>query len=165
MLLIPCTAPIVTSLIVPLSIAVIAQFIFLWKNPSKRYRHFVLVQVVLIALMAGAGLYRFSPLFSDTNILRGFNVTVRDRPDVRIKSGEIITIGRNNIAAIVPLTLPGNIISCNWSSQNGGALDDAASCEVIYAPPSADYDILRISMRSSCGLSAAVGQIRFSILP
>ena len=162
---IPCTAPIVTPLLAIGSIAVIGQFIFLWKNPSKRYPLFLLLQVVLLALILGMGSYRVSPLFSHTNILRGFNVTLRDRPDVKIESGQIITIGKNNVSAIVPLTLPGNVASCHWSSQNGEDLDGAASCEIIYAPPSADYDILRLSMRSTCGLSSAVGQIRFSILP
>ena len=163
--IIPCTAPIVTPLVAIGSITVIGQLIFLWKNPSKRYRFFILFQVVLIVLIAGMGSYRFSPLFSDTSILRGFNVTLRDRPNVKIESGQIITIGKSNIAAIAPLTLPGNDSSCHWSSQNGGDLDGAASCELIYAPPSADHDILRLSMRSTCGLSSAVGQIRFSILP
>lgn len=162
---IPCTAPPVTPLIAVGSIAVIGQLIFLWKNSSTRYRFFVLLQLALLALILGLGSYRVSPLFSGTEILRGFNVTVRDRPDVKIQSGQIITLGKDSIAAIVPLTLPGNIVSCNWSSQNGGDLDGAASCELVYAPPAADYDILRFSMRSRCGLSVAAGQIKFSILP
>lgn len=165
MSMIPCTAPIVTPLVAMLSIAVMAQLIFLRRNSSKRYKLFLLIQIMLLAAILGLGSYRVSPLFSDIKILRGFNVTVRDRPDVKIESGEIITIGKDGIAAIVPLTLPGNTISCNWSSKNGGALDEAASCELIYAPPLADYDILRLSMRSSCGFSAAVGEIKFSILP
>jgi hypothetical protein len=111
-----------------LSIAVMAQLIFLWRNSSKRYKLFLLVQIMLLAVILELGSYRVSPLFSDTKILRGFNVTVRDRPDVKIESGEIVIIGKDS-------------------------------------PPLADYDVLRLSMRSSCGFSAAVGEIKFSILP
>lgn len=74
-------------------------------------------------------------------------------------------MGYNSIAAIVPVMLPGDQPSCNWFSQHGGALDDATNCETVYAPPAAEYDVLRLSVRSSCGLPNAVGQIKFSILP
>ena len=165
MFIIPCTVPVVTPLVVILSIALIGQILFLRRSPSKRYRLLVLAQVVLLTFILGLGSYRISPLYSGTNILSGFNVMVGDKPSSNVKSGEIITLGQNSTVILVPLTLPGTTISCNWSSQNGGALDDPGSCETIYAPPAADYDILRLSVRSRCGLSDAVGQIKFSILP
>jgi hypothetical protein len=124
------------------------------------------VQVVALALTLWLGTYRFSPLYAKAKVLQGFDITLLYREKTRIQSGAVILLGRNSIAAIAPITLPGDQPSCNWFSRQGGALDDATSCETIYAPPAAaDYDLLQVSVRSSCGLPNAVGQIRFSILP
>ena len=163
---IPCTAPVVTLLIALLCFVLLVQVSFLPKYHSKRYTFLLICQMALILIVFWLGSYRFSPLYSNVNLLaRGFDVTVGDRVKANIRSGEMITLGQASTAVIVPLTLPGDSVLCNWSSQMGGALDDPNSCETIYAPPVADYDILRLSIRSSCGLANAVGQIKISILP
>jgi hypothetical protein len=56
-------------------------------------------------------------------------------------------------------------VRCDWSSANGGALDDPQSCDVVYNPPRAEYDILKVSIRPGCGLPNSIGQIKISILP
>ena len=142
------------------------QIPFISKYESRGYRFMMVGQTMLICIILWLGSYQFSPLYTNANPLaHGFDVTVGDREKVNIRSGEIITLGQNSTAVIVPLTLPGDPLSCTWSSQKGGALDDPGSCETIYAPPAADYDVLRLSVRSSCGLPNAVGQIKISILP
>jgi hypothetical protein len=164
--MIPCTASIVTPLIALLCITLLVQLSFISKYHSKPYWLIMSCQVVLLFMIAWLGSYRFSPLYTNVKTLdRRFNIIVDDREEVNIRSGEIVTLGQTSTAVIVPLTLPGDTVSCNWSSQMGGALDDPNSCETIYAPPAADYDILRLSVRSSCGLSNDVGQIKISILP
>src|SRR5215216_4813793 len=149
----PCTAPVVTSLIALLSIVLLAQLPFISKYESRRYRFMMIGQMMLICIILWLGSYQFSPLYRNANPLAdGFDVTAGDREKVNIKSGEIITLGQNSMAVIVPLILPADSPSCTWSSQKGGALDDPDSCETIYAPPAAEYDVLRVSVRSSCGL-------------
>lgn len=164
--IIPCTAPLITQLIAILCVVLLVQILFISKYFSKKQYWFVLVgQVVLLAIVFWLGSYRFSPVYSNVDALRGFDITIGQRPKVTIQSGAIVSLGQNTVAAIVPLTLPGDTPSCNWSSQMGGALDEPTSCETIYAPPSADYDILRLSVHSSCGVPNASGQIKISILP
>lgn len=165
--IIPCTAPIVTPLIALLSIILLVQVSFLSQYHPKRYSLILICQMVaLILIVFWLGSYRFSPLYTNVNPLaRGFDVTVGDKVKANIRSGEIITLGQASAAVIVPLTLPGDRVLCNWSSQMGSAFDDPNSCETIYSPPVADYDILRLSIRSSCGLANAVGQIKISVLP
>jgi hypothetical protein len=142
------------------------QVLFITKYSSKKRYWFVLIgQVVLLAIVFWLGSYRFSPVYANVDVLRGFDVTIGQRPKVTIQSGAIVSLGQNTLAVIVPLTLPGDTPSCNWASQMGGALDEPTSCETIYAPPSADYDILRLSVRSICGVPNASGQIKISILP
>jgi hypothetical protein len=54
---------------------------------------------------------------------------------------------------------------CDWMSTAGGALDASSSCDMVYIAPDADYDILRVRIRSSCGLPDSIGQIKVYILP
>ncbi len=164
--MIPCTAPVVTPLIALLCIVLLVQVSLLAKYHSKRYSFILISEMALILIVLWLGSYRFSPLYANVNPLaRGFDITVGDKVKANIRSGEIITLGQSSTAVIVPVTLPGDRDLCNWSSQMGSAFDDPNSCETIYAPPVAEYDILRLSIRSSCGLANAVGQIKISVLP
>lgn len=163
--LVSCTAPGWVTVAAILLVLLFVQLIILPRSSVKQYRLFLFVQVVALALSLWLGSYRFSPLYAKTKVLQGFDITLLYREKTRIQSGAIVSLGRNSIAAIAPITLPGDQPSCNWFSQQGGALDDATQCETIYAPPAAEYDILQVSVRSSCGLPNAVGQIKFSILP
>jgi hypothetical protein len=128
--------------------------------------------IAIIVLMAGLtlwlGSYAYSPLgFANGRIpiLNGFALTRLMRGNTTIQPGEIISISRNSVVGLSPLTFPVEM-DCIWFSVNGGALDDPSSCDTAYIPPgNADFDTLKLLIQPSCRLPNVTAQIRISILP
>jgi hypothetical protein len=131
------------------------------------YKPLLIVDLALLLLAVWLGSYLLSPFgFSDghSSFLRGFWVTTASRGRSKIASGEIISLSSGSAVGISPILLAG-AVRCDWSSANGGALDDPQSCDIFYIPPPGDLDILKISVRPGCGLPNSIGQIKVSILP
>jgi len=101
--------------------------------------------------------------FGNSSPLRGFRIMTAAR-DRFIKNGEIVSLGQGAYTALSPQMAAGGF-QCSWSSANGGSLDDPNACEIIYIPPNADNDILRLRLKSMCGLPDAIGELKISILP
>jgi hypothetical protein len=163
----PCTYPAAQSLVLALGALLLIYFFSgpRWL-PGARARYLA-VTAVLIGLVAWLGFYPLSPLGFSTGripVLRGFTVVTRARSTVNIAPGAVLTLGSGVPAAIQPVTLPGDM-RCTWMSTRGGALDEPSSCAVVYVPPQADYDILKLSLQPGCGLPRSVERIRISILP
>jgi hypothetical protein len=166
-LFLPCTDPFAQRVVLT-GCAVFVIQVFVGAKIIPQYnRRFLILEAVVILLAAWLGSYPFSPLgFSDGRIpvLRGFSVTTAAGRKSNIVPGEILLLGKGSIAAFKPVMLTGDV-RCNWSSANGGALDDPQSCDVVYSPPGTEYDILKLSIRPGCGLPNSIGQIKISILP
>jgi hypothetical protein len=161
----PCTYPAAQSLVLVLGMLLVIHLSVRAWLPGARY--VLAVEIMLIVVVAWLGSYALSPLgFSSGHIpaLRGFTVMTRTRGMRTIAPGGVITLGSGVPAAIQPVTLPGDM-RCTWVSSGGGALDEPHSCAVVYVPPQADYDILRVSLQPGCGLPHSVEQIKISILP
>jgi len=132
-----------------------------------RYRPSLLaIDACLLLLVIWLGAYRFSPLglSSRENILREFVVMTPQMGEKHIPPNGIISVGNTSVAYIQPILGPGNI-KCSWYSLHGGGLDGQESCPLLYTPPSADFDILKVNLQPGCGLPNTVQQIRISILP
>jgi hypothetical protein len=90
------------------------------------------------------GSYALSPLsFARQPVLRGFVVHKGQGPPARVPVGDGFSISRSSLAFITPLIEPA-AASCLWQSQSGAMVDVPDICEIAYAPPSAEYDILRL---------------------
>ncbi len=124
--------------------------------------------LVLVVLSAWLGSYRVSPLgFSSGRIplLSGFLLVRPERPQTWVAPMQVVTIGSGSTMGISPQLLPGRV-ACMWSSSNGGAFDDPASCDTDYSPrQGAAFDTLRVYVRSACGLPSIVSEIHISVLP
>ncbi len=165
--LLACTDPLTQKIALAGSVMLMLQLSVGVKIVAQFDRRLRALEIVLLLLVVWLGSYPFSPLgFSDGRIpvLRGFSVITPTRREFHILPGEILLLGNGAIAAFKPLMLTGDV-RCNWSSANGGALDDPQSCDVVYNPPDAEYDILKVSIRPGCGLPHSIEQIRVSILP
>jgi hypothetical protein len=81
-----------------------------------------------------------------------------------VGSAEVISLKRGSAMGI-NLQLVDPTSDCAWISTAGAALDGPFSCDTVYSPPNAEYDVLRLRVRSSCGLPDATGRINVSILP
>ncbi len=114
------------------------------------------------------GSYPLSPLgFSNGRIplLRGFVVSQAHGTTLTVASRQTLTMGYGSIVQIQPDVLAGPV-DCTWSSATGGTFDDPANCDTAFAPSSsAQYDVLKVLVRSACGLPTAVGEIKVAILP
>jgi hypothetical protein len=125
------------------------------------------VAAALILLTLWLGSYPFSPLgFASGRIpvLRSFVVTTRTLRRDNVAPGATVTLASGAPAAIQPLLLPVEA-RCAWSSANEGSLDSLQTCETVYSPPRAAYDILKIRIQPGCGLPPTSAQIKISILP
>ena len=126
------------------------------------------VCLLLIALAGWLGSYRFSPLgFSSGRIplINGFVITRRQQAQAVASPMQTITVAAGSAIGIDPQMLPGPV-TCLWSSANGGAFDDPASCDTAYSPgEGAGFDVLRVDIRSACGLPSTVAQLNISMLP
>ena len=122
--------------------------------------------ILLVVLWLGS--YSISPLgFSSgqVRLLQGFLITRSQSSPAPISPGETVSVAPGAVIGIQTRLLPGPV-ECVWLSANGGAFDDPASCDTAYASHTgAQYDVLRVQVRSACSLSAARGEIRISILP
>ncbi len=123
---------------------------------------------LLIVLSLLLGSYAFSPLgFASGRIplLSGFIITRSQRVPEQIASGQVISMIAGSPLGVQARLLPGPA-TCMWSSSNGGAFDDPAACDTVYAPDNqASFSVLRVSIRSACSLPPALGEIKISVLP
>lgn len=120
---------------------------------------------IMVGLTLWLGSYSLSPLsFARQPALRGFIVQKAQGPSVQVQAGDGFSISRSSLAFITPLIEPGEA-SCIWQSQGGAMLDAPDICDIAYAPPAAEYDVLRLRVRSGCGLPDSLGNLRIAILP
>jgi hypothetical protein len=148
----------------------VAGLLYLLAILRLRRRLPPLVAAAYVVLFAGVlwlGALRYSPLAFGTArlpLVSGFEIRRPNRAPVVIDAGEFISVAPAAPIVIHPVILPGPV-DCAWSAS-GGALDDPQGCDVVYVAaggvPSA---MLRVRVRSACGLPPAVAQIKFSILP
>lgn len=156
----PCTHPVAQIFIIILCmVAVLHLFISIkfhikFKTPAAIYTS-------LLLLILWLGTYSISPL--DIPMLRGFLVTTNYKEHF-IKPADIISLSGDSTALIQPDLLDKQV-NCQWLSVKGATLDEPNTCDVIYDPPSTDYDILKLNIQSACGLPASNWQIKISILP
>jgi hypothetical protein len=165
--ILPCTYLPAQSLVLAVCVMLILQFLAGAKIFPRYHKPLLIIDLVLLLLAVWLGSYILSPFgFSDrrNSFLGGFWVTTASRGRSEIASGEVISLTAGSAVAISPI-LPAGDVRCDWSSANGGALDDPQSCDMFYVPPMSDYDILKISVRPGCGLPNSIGQIKVSILP
>jgi hypothetical protein len=164
--IIPCTNVWADHLILALIITLFLQIFLYPIILHRRYKSFLAVHAFLVLLVIWLGLYPISPLgYSSGRIpnLRGFLMTTANR-DTTIANKGIISLQQGSTVIVSPLMLAGKF-QCDWMSVADGALDSPTSCNMIYVVPNADFDILRVRIRSACGLPDSIGQIKVSILP
>jgi len=126
---------------------------------------FVGVFAALVGVTLWLGSYSRSPLrFAAQPVLRGFVVQKGQGQALRVASGDGFSISHASLAFITPLIEPG-AASCLWQSRAGAMVDLPDICDIVYAPPSADYDVLRVRVRSACGLPDSTALLRIVILP
>lgn len=165
--LFPCTQPQAQSLLLALFAALGFQTLLGAKILPETSRVTLGLTTGLLLLTFWLGFYPLSPLgFSSGRIpvLSGFFVTTRSRLKSTVVPGETISLASGLPAAIEPNLLPVNA-KCSWTSVNGGSLDDPQTCDTIYQPPSAEYDILKIRIQPGCGLPETNAQLKISLLP
>lgn len=164
--MIPCTEPRAERLALSLGVGLVVQLVFVrWLRPS--FIAAVLAgHLVLMLLTLWLGAYAISPLgYSSGQLpnLRGFLIIRANRSSI-IGSAEVISLKRGSAVGIHPQLIdPAS--SCAWISAAGAALDGPFSCDLVYIPPNAEHDVLRLLIRSSCGLPDSSGRINVSILP
>jgi hypothetical protein len=123
--------------------------------------------LVVGAFTLWLGSYAYSPLgFSNGRhpILQGFFVTRQGQIDELVASGEVILLQSGVPVGIsVSTDMPSK--TCYWTSLNHGALDGFDQCDIVYAAPAADFDLLAVRIGSECKMPPIRGQIKISILP
>src|SRR5688572_20222220 len=124
--LLPCTDPFAQRVVLAGCVALMLQLFVGAKILPQYDRRLLIVEAALVLLVVWLGSYPVSPLgFSDGRIpvLRGFSVVRATGRESLILPGEILLLGSGSIVALKPLMLTGDV-RCNWSSANGGALDE-----------------------------------------
>ncbi len=167
--LIPCTAPASQSVIAACAIALLFDLAVVPKiGPINRSWALTAVGACC-AIAVWLGFYAISPLRfgrGGSPIVSGFMIARSERQPVVVSLGSAVAIAADSPVEIEPITLAGTNVSCRWRSANGGAIDDPASCDIVYQPPvSVAYDALSVLAQPSCGLPEGVSQLRFSIAP
>lgn len=164
--IIPCTEPRAQRLLLSLGVGLFAQLIFVrWLRPGH-VAVLIAGHMVLMLLTLWVGAYAISPLGYSTGQvpnLRGFLIIRANRSSI-IGNAEVVSLKRGSAVGINPQLVDSGS-ECAWISAAGAALDGPFSCDTVYSPPNADYDVLRLRMRSSCGLPDSSGRINVSILP
>lgn len=166
MRVIPCAEPWAGNLILSLLFTALLQLFFARRIPGRRYAVFIAGHFVLILPVLWLGLYAVSPLgYSSGAVpnLRGFEIVRMSRTTV-VENNQIVSLVKDSPVGINPLLLDENS-RCNWVSSAGAELDGDSDCFLIYNPPGADHDILRLRIRSACGLPDSTARIRIAILP
>jgi len=165
--IVPCSYPAGQSFVAAVVIVLILQLL-VGRKLFPRYNLLLLgTDIILILLAVWLGLYPFSllgPSGEFKSVIQGFRITTANKGTLEVVSGEIVSLTAGSAIAISPNLLAGEA-RCDWSSANGGALDNPQGCDTYYVPPPSDYDILKISVRPGCGLPNSIGEIKVSILP
>jgi hypothetical protein len=119
----------------------------------------------LCGLALWLGSYSLSPLgFARQPALRGFIVQEGQGDPIRAEPGGGFSISRSSLAFIIPIIEPAGA-SCIWQSQAGAGIDAPDICDIAYAPPPGEYDVLRLRVTPGCGLPNSLGNLRIAILP
>jgi len=167
-IMLSCIHPLAVKILIVLAVTLALYLPANWKFRFGKNKPAIAIIALLAGLTLWFGSYPYSPLgFSSgrISILNGFVLTRLMRGNTTIQPGEIISISRNSVVGLSPLTLPVEM-DCIWFSVNGGALDDPSSCDTAYIPPgNADFDILKLLIQPSCRLPNVTTQIKISILP
>ena len=164
--MIPCTEARAERLVLSLGVGLVAQLVLVrWLRPG--YVGAVIAgHLVLMLLTFWLGAYAISPLGYSTGQLpnlRGFLIIRATRSSI-IRDAEVISLKRGTAVGINPQLIDPTS-DCAWISAAGAALDGPFSCDTVYSPPNAEHDVLRLRIRSSCGLPDSTGRINVSILP
>ena len=121
----------------------------------------------LSLLVFWLGSYPYSPLLTSgtgSQVLRGFLITTPRQLNQPYHAGDILVTQAGSPVAISAYSdLPA--IKCQWASLHHGALDGAESCNIIYAAPQVENDILTVRVEPGCKLSPVQGRLKISILP
>ncbi len=162
-----CMHPVARDTALALLAALVLVAVVMLRSRRILWIPFV-VCLLLIALASWLGSYRFSPLgFSSGRIqlINGFLITRPQQAQTLVSPMQTVTVATGAAIGIDPQMLPGPV-TCFWSSANGGAFDDPASCDTAYSPgQGAGFDVLRVDIRSACGLPGTVSQLNISMLP
>jgi hypothetical protein len=162
-LFLACTHPFAQRLAPALLVTLVIDILAGLRLLIKRHRIILAVASPgLILLVLWLGYYPWSPL-GFSHVLHGF-VVIAGSNTSTIQSGSIITLRSGAVNAIEPIVFP-DVISCEWISSYGGALDDPHSCDTVYAAPGSDFDILRVRLQPICNLPPSFGEIKVSISP
>lgn len=164
--IIPCTYPRAERLVLSLGVGWLTQLVFVRWLRAGYVAAVIAGYLLLMLITLWLGTYAISPLGYATGQipnLRGFLIIRANRSTI-VESAETVSLKRGSAVGINPQLLdPAS--DCAWTSAAGAALDDPFSCDTVYRPPNADYDMLRVRIRSSCGLPDSTGRINVSILP
>ena len=165
-----CTHPLATETLLIAGVVLVLNIllaVFLGRRWRIVSRWSVPSLLGLSLLVFWLGSYTHSPLMaSDTGKqgLRGFLITTQRQLNKPYHSGDIlVTQADLPVAISVFSDLPG--IKCQWKSVHNGALDGSDSCNVIYAAPRVENDILTVRVEPGCKLSPVQGRLKISILP
>lgn len=164
--IIPCMDARAERLVFSLGVGLLAPLVFARWLPTGFVAAAIAGHLVLMLVTLWLGAYAISPLGYATGQvpnLRGFQIIRANRSSM-IESAEIVSLKRGAAVGINPQLLDPTS-DCAWISAAGAALDGPFSCDTVYSPPNADYDVLRLRIRSSCGLPDSTGRINVSILP
>jgi len=117
------------------------------------------------ALILWLGSYAYSPLeFAHGPALTGFEIQKQGGQSLIVPPDGGFSMSTHAYAYIKVIADP-PIADCSWHSAAGAAMDPNNTCDIVYAPPPAEQDVLRVSARLACGLPTATGQIKIAILP
>jgi hypothetical protein len=161
-----CMEPRAELLALSLGVSLALQVFLARRLLSGWYFRFLVGHGVLILLAVWLGAYAVSPLgYSTGRIpnLHGFTIIRSGRSSI-VLHDEIVSLKAGAAVGIEPLLLDATS-KCMWISAAGAAMDDPSSCSTVYEPPNGEHDVLRVRVRSACGLPDAAGRIQISILP
>ncbi len=127
------------------------------------------IPVIVCLIAAWLGSYQFSPLAYGTSgppVVSGFRI-IRLGIEIYVPAtGETLPVPSAEPVGLEPLMLPSLDTTCQWYSENGGAIDDPSSCDMAYeAPRGSSYDVLRLLVRPACALPETSIAVRISIEP
>lgn len=163
--ILPCSAVWANHLVIALVLSFLLQIIAS-KILGSHNIQLLVIHAVLIAGSLWLGLYQISPLgYSSGRIPNpdGFTITTANRSFSAVNL-DVISLQQGATVGISPAMLNGEF-HCDWISANGGGLESPTGCDAVYQVPDAGYDILRLRVRSACGLPDSIAQIKISILP
>lgn len=145
--------------------------IFILTVGQNIWRIVIFANLCLIVLLGiityGLGSYERSPLNLSggrSSIKYSFLVTRPGHINKPVAPGEVIMLRYGFDAGIsVAADLPNT--TCHWTSLHGATLDSPDQCDIVYAPPGVENDILTVRIGSTCTLQPIRGQIKITIYP